>query len=189
MPNDRGIELSIILEDYLLHFVYPTPFEFHYSDLHRENYQSDDNYICGGYDDADLATHIVVTYYRGIAVYGKAIREVFQPIDESFYIKSILYDVQNSATDIIETPMYISLNLCRVLFFLREGAVSSKKEGGDWGMRALPSEYHPIIERSLNEYSGIDDKSEFNREQLTEFAAYMLSEINQDNRINQINTN
>lgn len=90
----------------------------------RGNYQSDDDYICGGYDDADLAAHIAVTYHRGIAVYGKAIREVFQPIDELFYIKSILYDVQNAATDIIETPMYISLNLCRVLFFLREGAVS-----------------------------------------------------------------
>ncbi|WP_245850770.1 nucleotidyltransferase domain-containing protein [Paenibacillus herberti] len=35
MPNERGIELSIILECYLKNFVYPTPFEFHYSDYHR----------------------------------------------------------------------------------------------------------------------------------------------------------
>ncbi|WP_338551868.1 aminoglycoside adenylyltransferase domain-containing protein [Paenibacillus sp. KS-LC4] len=189
MPNDRGIELSIVLENVLQHFVYPTPFEFHYSDFHRKSYQADDDYICGGYDDADLAAHFVVAYYRGIALYGKAFREAFQPIDELFYIKSILYDIQNAATDIIDTPMYITLNLCRVLFFLREGAVASKKEGGDWGMHALPSKYHPMIERSLNEYSGIEDQSAYNREMLTAFASYMLSEINKDSRIMQIHTN
>ncbi|SFE93884.1 protein of unknown function [Paenibacillus algorifonticola] len=98
-------------------------------------------------------------------------------------MKSILYDVQHASTDIIETPMYISLNLCRVLFYLREGAVSSKKEGGDWGMQALPSEYRPIIQHCLNEYSGSEDSTALNREKLTDFADYMLSEINKINRI------
>lgn len=177
LPNERGIELSVILESYLKDFVYPTPFEFHYSDYHRERYQTDENYICGGFEDPDLAAHIVVTYHRGIELYGKALREVFYPIDQQFYIKSILSDVESASVDIIESPMYFTLNLCRVLFFLKEGVVSSKKEGGEWGVSALPSEYRQDIQRSLNEYIGIADNAELNIENLTDFADYMISEI------------
>lgn len=177
MPNKRGIEVSIILESYLKDFVYPTPFEFHYSDYHREKYQTDENYICGGFEDRDLAAHIVVTYHRGIKLYGKALREVFHPIDKQFYIKSIFFDVESAPKDIIESPVYFTLNLCRVLFFLKEGVVSSKKEGGEWGISVLPSEYRQDIQRCLNEYSGIADNSELNIEKLTEFVDYMISEI------------
>lgn len=43
----NGLEFSVILESHLKEFVYPTPFELHYSDYHREKYQADDNYLCG----------------------------------------------------------------------------------------------------------------------------------------------
>lgn len=179
MPNKRGIELSVILESYLKDFVYPTPFEFHYSDYHREKYQAEENYLCGGFEDPDLAAHIVVTYHRGIKLYGKAIREVFYPIDQQFYIKSILSDVESALEDIIESPVYFTLNLCRVLYFLKkEGVVSSKKEGGEWSLSVLPSEYHQNVQHCLNEYIGIADNDELNVEQLTGFANCMISEIN-----------
>ncbi|MFF2479971.1 aminoglycoside adenylyltransferase domain-containing protein [Paenibacillus sp. NPDC058071] len=180
MPKERGIELSIILESYLKDFVYPTPFEFHYSDYHRKRYQTDENYICGGFEDPDLAAHIVVTYHRGIALYGKALREVFYPIDQHFYINSILSDVENASTDIVESPMYFTLNLCRVLYYLKEGVVSSKKEGGEWGVSKLPAEYRQHIQRCLHEYSGmadIPDHAESSIEILKSFADYMRSEI------------
>ncbi|MBY9082498.1 DUF4111 domain-containing protein [Paenibacillus sp. HN-1] len=179
LPNERGIELSIILESYLKDFLYPTPFEFHYSDYHREKYQTDENYICGGFEDPDLAAHIVVAYHRGIELYGKAIREVFYPIDQQYYVKSIFSDIESASTDIIESPVYFTLNLCRVLYFLKEGVVSSKKEGGEWGICVLPSEYRQDIQRCLNEYCGTADNSEFDIEKLKVFASYMISEIKQ----------
>src|SRR5690606_30472755 len=69
MPNE--IEFSIILETHLQSFVYPTPFEFHYSEMHRDKYRADENYLCGGFEDDDLASQIFVAYYRGITLYGK----------------------------------------------------------------------------------------------------------------------
>lgn len=177
LPNERGIELSIILESSLKNFVYPTPFEFHYSDYHREKYQTDENYICGGFEDPDLAAHIVVTYQRGITLYGAAIQEVFIPIDKRFFIQSLLYDVESAPKDIIESPVYFTLNLCRVLFFLKEGRVSSKKEGGEWGTSVLPFEYAQTVQHCLDEYIGIADHAELNLDKLTAFADYMISEI------------
>jgi streptomycin 3"-adenylyltransferase len=176
-PNEREIELSVILESCLKDFVYPTPFEFHYSDSQREKYRADENYICGGFEDSDLAAHLVVTYHRGIKLYGKALREVFYPIDPQFYIKSILSDVENASKDIVELPVYFTLNLCRVLYFLKEGVVSSKKEGGEWAISALPSEYRQNVQHCLDEYSGIAHPAEFKIEKLIDFADYMTGEI------------
>jgi streptomycin 3"-adenylyltransferase len=133
MSNERGIEFSIILETHLKPFIYLTPFEFHYSDYHREKYRTDENYLCGGFEDEDLASQIEVAYHRGITLYGKPLSELYEPIARPFYLASILH-VEDATEDIINNPMYFTLNLCRILFFLKEGIVSSKKEGGEWGV-------------------------------------------------------
>lgn len=179
LPNQRGIEVSILLEAYLKDFVHPTPFEFHYSDYHREKYRTDENYICGGFEDADLAAHIFVTYHRGVALYGQPMCEVFQPIDRQFYIASILSDIEDVSPGILTAPVYFTLNLCRVLYYLKEGVVSSKKEGGEWGLNALPLAYQPLIQNCLSDYNGTSNNTEFQNQQLLDFADYMINIIQQ----------
>ncbi|OAB43725.1 aminoglycoside adenylyltransferase domain-containing protein [Paenibacillus glacialis] len=186
MPNDRGIEFSIILETYLISFVYPTPFEFHYSDYHRDKYRADENYLCGGFEDEDLASQIVVAYQRGITLYGKPLSEICEPIDKQFYLASILNDVEGASRDIkinppaYLTPMYLTLNLCRVLYFIKEGIVSSKREGGEWGAKELPLKYQGLVNECLIEYNGDIDKSELDPHQLLDFVDFMIGEIKQE---------
>jgi hypothetical protein len=55
------------------------------------------------------------------------------------------HDVKDAAQDVIENPVYVVLNLCRVLYYLEEGKVSSKKEGGEWGLKILPQDYQTMI--------------------------------------------
>jgi predicted nucleotidyltransferase len=179
LPSGRGIELSIVLESFVKDFVYPTPYEFHYSDYHRERYQTDEDYICAGFGDPDLAAHFMVTYQRGITIHGKPIKTIFQPIDRKYYLQSILSDIQRASEDIIDTPVYFTLNLCRVLLVLREGLVSSKKEGGEWGLKVLPHKFHHVITQCLEEYGGLRQKLELDNENLVEFSEYMLNEIRQ----------
>lgn len=176
-PFERGFELSVLSESCLNPFVYPTPFEFHYSDSHLEKYLADEHYLCGGFADPDLAAHLTIAYYRGIALYGKPLREAYPPIDRRFYILSILSDIENAAAGITDAPVYYTLNLCRVLYFLKEGAIASKKEGGEWGERVLPPEYRRTIRRCLDAYAGIADDAEFDGAALIGFARYMLGEI------------
>lgn len=101
------------------------------------------------------------------------------PIPSKFYVQSILSDIEGASQDIVNSPMYYTLNLCRVLFYLKEGVVSSKKEGGEWGLKALPLEYRQVIHRCLEEYSGLTDNMEFDNQNLIDFAVYMLDEITQ----------
>lgn len=173
----KGIELSIVLEKYTDEFVYPTPFEFHYSLAHKEKYKADPDYLCGGYEDTDLAAHFIVVYHRGIVLCGKPIREVFTAIDKSYFIASIQSDVKDAAEGITENPVYYVLNLCRALFFLKEEIVSSKKEGGEWAATVVPMKYEDVIHDCLAAYQGKVDTIMQDDQRLLDFASYMLEEI------------
>jgi len=178
MPNKKGIEFSIVLKEHLSPFIYPTPFEFHYSDFHRDRYRADDNYICGGFSDEDLASQFVVAYYRGKTLYGKPLNDICEPIDRKYYVASIYHDVKDAMQEIMNKPVYVVLNLCRVLYYLQEGIVSSKKEGGEWGLKALPQEFHIIIQKCLDKYNGVENEIKLDQQQRLHYSAYMLDEIN-----------
>ncbi|MFS1512701.1 aminoglycoside adenylyltransferase domain-containing protein [Chengkuizengella sp. SCS-71B] len=173
----KGIEMSIILEKYAQKIVYPTPFELHYSNFHRDRYLSDHNYVCGDSEDPDLAAQLNIVVHRGVCLYGKEIDEVFNEVPREVYINSIHYDVRNAKSQILEDPVYIILNLCRVLNYLKENVICSKLEGGEWGKENLPQKYRILVEDAVKVY--MDDLSEFycSHQILIEFAEYMLNEI------------
>ena len=70
---EKGIELSVVKECVCNPFVYPTPFELHFSKAHLQWYQSNpQDYVekMKG-TDKDLAAHFTITYHRGQVLYGK----------------------------------------------------------------------------------------------------------------------
>jgi streptomycin 3"-adenylyltransferase len=173
--HQNQLEMSIILEKYLKDFIYPTPFELHF--FHPQ-YMVDDQFICGGegFLDPDLAAHIVVTYHRGATLFGRDVKECFHPIDTSYYVDSIVKDVEDARTRIVENSVYYVLNLCRVLYFLKEGVVSSKREAGEWGVKSSSS-FRKLISECLASYIGKSDEPNFKHNELFGFADYMLEEI------------
>ena len=49
--------------------------------------------------------------------------------------------------------MYIILNLARVLAYIKDGLVLSKKEGGEWALKNVHERYHSLIQNALTEYA------------------------------------
>lgn len=151
----KGMEMSVILETVCNPFVYPTPFELHFSNAHKETCKNDLIGYCRTMygTDKDLAAHITVINQVGITLCGKAIAHVFAPVPERFYIDSILTDVcdANNATD--ENLVYYVLNLCRVMAYLKDGLVLSKRQGGEWGKVNLPIVHRAIIKKALSSYT------------------------------------
>lgn len=175
----KGVEMSVVLDQYCRNFVYPTPFELHYSVTHRARCRADLALYCQTMHgtDPDLAAHFTVIRQAGIALYGSPIAEMFGPVPRADYLDSILRDVADAGAEIDGAPVYLILNLCRVLAFLREGTILSKEQGGRWGLEEnLPSEYEVVIHSALNAYVG---NSAFcgDPDSLHQFAAQMLCEI------------
>lgn len=152
---EKGLELSIVLRKYCNPFLYPTPYELHFSPVHLEWFQkAPQDYVkhMNG-EDKDLAAHFTMIRQYGITLYGEEIKNVFAPVPKKDYIDSICLDIENAQEDILVQPVYVILNLCRVLAFLTEGLYLSKKEGGIWGMEHLSSDYHAVIADALECYA------------------------------------
>lgn len=175
----KGIELSIVKECVCNPFVYPTPFVLHFSIAHLNWYQADpEDYVekMKG-TDKDLAAHFTIIYHRGKTLCGKDIKEVFGEVPGEDYMDSIWSDIEGAVEEINENPMYITLNLCRVLAFKREGLILSKQEGGEWGITHISSpEYRDMISGALKEYR-TGDKMILDEALAAEFAQFMLGQI------------
>lgn len=150
----KGFEMSVVLAKDCAAPVHPIPFCLHYSNAHREAVQRDAAAYIGWMKgvDPDLAAHFTVTRAVGKAVWGKPIEEVFGAVPREAYLHSILADVAEAETDVADNPVYVILNLCRVLAALREGAVLSKAQGGAWGLEKLPEAHHAAIRAALDAY-------------------------------------
>lgn len=174
----KGLEMSIILQRDLDDFKHPTPFELHYSNFHKEEYKKNPNYICGNDEDPDLAAHITGTINRGFCLHGEPIGKVFKSIPESYYIDSLIYDLEEVGKNIIKDPVYNILNLCRVLQYLEEKKVSSKTEGGQWALKILPTRYQGVVKNALSVYQESKQKSEHgDNNDLPDFAKFMMGKV------------
>ncbi|AIF42802.1 DNA polymerase [Virgibacillus sp. SK37] len=182
-PSCR-LEMSVILENEAKHPSYPTPFELHYSKEHKRNYEEDPNYSCSNEFDPDLIAHMMMTHYRGKLLYGKEIQQTFSAINKEDYIAACLQDVKDSRWKIREDLVYYTLNLCRLLYFLGEGIIASKREGGEWALKVLPSKYHNLVGTCLTVYNGQRTEMEIDKIEATNFSDYMLKQIDNRGKLN-----
>ncbi len=176
----KGLELSIVKREYCNPFVYPTPFELHFSPAHLQWFQeSPEDYILKMKgSDIDLAAHFSIINHYGIVLYGEEIKDVFGEVPREDYIDSICADVENAKEDIAGNPVYVILNLCRVLAYLAEGLCLSKETGGKWAMQNLHmnTEDNLLIANTLECYAMGGDMTVEGKTAET-FAGEMLQKI------------
>lgn len=176
----KGFEMSVVLRSACMPFQDPTPYELHYSNAYRADYQQELAQTCRrlhGYDP-DLAAHMTVVCNAGIVLCGLPVKDVFAPVPPKCYLKSLWYDIENAAQEIVNDPVYYVLNLCRVLAFAEEGLVLSKHQGGKWGMKHFPQE-SGLIAWALEVYGG-QSAGAMQAKELVCFAEKALCRIRQN---------
>ena len=174
----KGIELSVVLKNVCSPFIYPTPFELHFSNMHLNWYKENpENYIkkMNG-TDKDLAAHFTIISKRGKCLYGEPIEKVFSEVPKQDYLDSIKNDIADAKDDIKENPTYIILNLARVLAYQKDNLVLSKKEGGEWALQNLPEEFHQLLKDALKDYKE-NTIVTYNMDYAEKYADYMLNKI------------
>lgn len=177
------IEISFLTTSQLKHWQHPCPYDFHYSETWRVQYEkallngmnrvfTDDQQT-----DIDLAAHITILNSHGICIEGKPINEVFPIVPKKDYISSILADYEDCLKNIEENPIYCALNLIRVYLYLKEGHISSKQEAGIWAIKTFPLELKWIIEKVVDGYSYEKGTSIFAREELLLLKVYISNQV------------
>jgi len=175
---EKGLELSVVQRSVCNPFLFPTPYECHFSNAHRAWYEQNPEEMIRTLHgvDPDLAAHFTILRHYGVVLYGKPISEVFAPVPRKDYLNSIRADVLDAKEALLENPAYFILNFCRVLGYLKEGRILSKKSGGEWAVSTLPACYHPVIRTALRFYT-TDETPSFSQTDATAFMDYALNEI------------
>ena len=172
----KGFEMSVVLRRDCRPFLHPMSFELHFANAHKTRAMADLPAYCRDMHgvDPDLAAHCTVIRSRGETLWGVPIADVFGEVPRAAYVDSLMYDIASAGEDIADNPVYVTLNLCRVLAYLTEGAVLSKQEGGEWGLKHLAEGYHPLLAAALDAYGGAAFPGGM---PLDAFAAEMLARI------------
>lgn len=178
------IEISFLPKTYLSPWRYPTPYDLHYSEDWRKLFEKDlsseewEKWNDDIGTDKDLAAHITVTLERGICLFGECINEVFVPVPTEHYVDSIITDFEWGAERIGKYPESFVLNACRVYAFLAEGAVLSKDEGAEWGLRTFEEDLQKIISLALRKYRGDTRRGELEESHVQKFGVQLAVGIN-----------
>jgi len=147
----KGFEMSVVQKKFCGNFIYPTPYELHFSNGYPVGAHTLGRSLCKNQQtDHDLAAHFTIIKHVGIVLCGAPVSEVFGHVSKEYYLDSICRDVENAAQDVAKYPAYIVLNLCRVYAYIRDGLILSKDSGGRWGLENLPQMYHEVIADALD---------------------------------------
>jgi len=180
------IEMSCLSRADLTPWRYPTPFDFHYSEAWRGAFVR--ALANGGWQDwnsvrrsdEDLAAHITITRRWGVCLHGPPIAAVFPPVPRQDYLASVLSDVLSpefGLDAVTKKLVYVVLNACRALAYLRTGEILSKDSGGVWALRTLPARFHPALAAALDAYRSSADDGGLSLPAAAEFAAYLRGEL------------
>jgi predicted nucleotidyltransferase len=183
--SPASVELSVIKRAALYPWRHPCPYDFHFSESWRGDFQrflADPAYRWPAPEsgDPDLAGHITVLRSRGKVLYGSPIKKVFPEIPRADYLDSILGDVLSPEFGIAgETisPVYMILNVCRTLAYLRTEQILSKAEGGAWALENIPPQHRTVVEAALAAYRDDGDDQMFQTIDLDAFKRWSGEEI------------
>ncbi len=176
----KGIEMSVVLRRYCRDFVYPTPFELHYSPMYTDKCREDALAYCRYMHgtDTDLAAHFSVIESVGITLCGEDRESVFAHVPREYYLDSIKKDILSADSEIQDNPVYYTLNLCRVFAYIKTGRIMSKSAGGRWGAENLSGDFRDVILAALTAYENALP-CRISEKKAKEFAKYMIKQINE----------
>jgi predicted nucleotidyltransferase len=180
--NPQSVELSVLNSLQLNPWRHPAPFDFHFSEDHRERMMDDldsgawkrwnDEEKC----DPDLAAHFTVTLRRGIVLSGEPISESIPSVPLKDFRDSILEDLHWARERFMDLPVYAVLNSCRGCAAIEEDLVLSKLEGADWALGKFPEQFHALISSALDAYQGRSNP-EFDAVSVPVLMQYVLDRI------------
>jgi len=92
---------------------------------------------------------------RGIVLYGPDPKSLVAPVDPHELRREVLEDMRFIVGDFADSfwnsrfgQPYSVLNFCRMLMTMETAEIHSKKAGIAWALRALDSQWSPLIERA-----------------------------------------
>lgn len=174
----RPIELHIVVESQIRPWRYPPTFDFHYSELWREQFESGKLEPWTSKTDRDIASAVTMVLLGDTPLAGPPPAQIFDPVPRSDYIDAILRDIETVDEFLAWDTRNVILTLPRIWSAVATSAVHSKESAAGWALPRLPEEHRAVLERARAAYCGeAEDSWDEIRAQVWAYADHVASEI------------
>lgn len=132
-----------------------------------------------GQGEQDFPMHRQHLYESGIKIIGYEPKKLFLPVPWEILKRSLQQEMPFIKEQFEKRPIYAVLNLCRVVRANQTHKLSSKKQGGEWGLQYFPAEFHEVIQTALEGYAHkqTDRQKQFLTKNLSRFYEYCNERI------------
>ena len=149
----RPVELDLVLGSALDPWQYPTPFDFHYGESHRERFEAGELELWERRLSRDLAAHVTVLHHAGRPLVGPPVGQVFPEVPWADYVDALTHDLDWCRTQFAELPRYGVLSIARIWATLATGTPQSKASGAEWALPRLSADERPVLVHGLDVYT------------------------------------
>lgn len=153
----RPIELDIVVASEIRPWRYPPPFDFHYSELWRERFESGDLEPWPSDTNRDLASAITMVLLGDRPLVGPRPEDVFDPVPRADYLDAILRDTGTVDEYLPWDTRNVVLTLPRIWSAIATDDVHSKESAAFWALERMPEEHRAVLERAVSAYRGDTD--------------------------------
>jgi predicted nucleotidyltransferase len=174
----RPIELDVVVESEIRPWRYPPTFDFHYSELWRERFESGELEPWTSTTNRDLASALTMVLLGDEPLAAPDPAQVFDPVPRSDYVDAILRDTETVDEFLPWDTRNVVLTLPRIWSAVATEAVYSKEDAAGWALPRLPEEHRAVLERARAAYRGeAEDSWDDLRPQVRAYADHVVSEI------------
>jgi predicted nucleotidyltransferase len=182
-PNERPIELDVVVESEIRPWRYPPPFDFHFSELWRTQFERGELEPWPNRTNRDLASVITMVLVGNTPVFGPPPAEVFDPVPRQDYLDAILRDTETVDEYLDWDTRNVVLTLPRIWSAIATDEVHSKDSAAAWALPQLPEEHRPVLERARAIYRGeAEDSWDGMLPQVRAYASYVVTRIDRQTR-------
>lgn len=171
----RYIEITIVVKDQVINWVYPPRQDFIYGEWLQDDYLS--GYIPENEENPDLTIILYQArkYYKTLL--GKSQLEKYIPeIPFTDIKKAILSSSNEIVIQHKDDETNVILTLCRMILTLKTGNIYSKDKAGYIQSKYLPLNHKLIILNAINDYLGVKSIN-WNKYNISETIDYLYNEI------------
>jgi len=132
-----------------------------------------------GQGEPDFPMHRQHLYESGLKIVGCEPQKLFLPVPWEIMKQTLQQELPFIESQFQQRPIYAVLNLCRVVRAYETQSLSSKKQGGEWGLKYFSLEFHDTIQIAMKGYTHkiSQRQKQFLTENLPLFYRYCVERI------------
>jgi predicted nucleotidyltransferase len=155
----RPIEIDVVVASEIRPWRYPPPFDFHFSELWRKEFESGELEPWPNRTNRDLASVVTMTLVGNMPLFGPPPAEVFDPVPRADYMDAVLRDTKTVDEYLDWDTRNVILTLPRIWSAISTDEVHSKDTAAAWALPQLPEEHRRVLERARAAYNDDADES------------------------------